>query len=196
MRVFELAACELHSALLDRSIELGPIFSGQLVVLREDHLDRGPLGQLDGFIENDLSFVDMSPYGFHAIKIPCEGPRRRGRSIRYNEVAFVSVVGDVPSSPRQCLRGAELGRIGARVGYAPPASGYISSGGEDHGACGSNTVIAGVATVQDPDDSRAVARTWTPAPSTVDWSMSSPYENDVPARPEVSGFAGPSNVTS
>lgn len=66
VRIFELTARELRGALLDRSLELGPIFSSQLVVVREQHLDRDTLGQLDRFVEDDLSLVDMSSDRLHA----------------------------------------------------------------------------------------------------------------------------------
>ena len=65
MCVLELTASELRGALCYRSVELGSIVSSQLVVVREQNLDRDTLGQLDGFIEDDLAVMDVSSDRFH-----------------------------------------------------------------------------------------------------------------------------------
>lgn len=65
MGVFELTARKLGGAFLDRQFELRVLGASEIVVLRQQHLHRGPLGQIDRLVEHDLSVLDVSPQSLH-----------------------------------------------------------------------------------------------------------------------------------
>lgn len=59
--VFELPASELCRTLFERRIQLEPLLSSEIVLIREQYFDADALGQLYRFVEDDLSILDVSP---------------------------------------------------------------------------------------------------------------------------------------
>jgi hypothetical protein len=62
---FEVAACELRRALIERRFELDPFLGGQVLIVWEQHFDRRTFGELNLLVQHDLTVVDMSSERLH-----------------------------------------------------------------------------------------------------------------------------------